>query len=161
MGKNPYYGTEVKFFLRDLDEEDSTVLKVEFMSEDMKVLRSYSSDSELRQNKIDLAEGFHTLRWGGNVEGFELPKGVMPPRGSQGFIQSFSVVPGKYNVKLSYGDYSKISSFEILPDPRNKIEMSHFTKKLDFMNNIHDDISDIYSSLKKMQSARDQLDDLE
>ena len=32
MGKNPYYGTEVKFFLRDIDEEDSTVLKVEFMS---------------------------------------------------------------------------------------------------------------------------------
>ena len=34
---------EVKFFLRDIDEEDSTVLKVEFMSEDMNVLRSYSS----------------------------------------------------------------------------------------------------------------------
>ena len=38
MGKNPYYGTEVKFFLRDIDEEDSTVLKVEFLSEDMNVL---------------------------------------------------------------------------------------------------------------------------
>ena len=161
MGKNPYYGTEVKFFLRDIDEKDSTVLNVEFMSEDMKLLRSYSSDSEYRQNKIDIAEGFHTLRWGGNVEGFELPKGVMPPRGSEGFIESFSVVPGKYHVKLSYGDYEKISSFEILPDPRNKIEVSHFTKKSDFMKNIHDDISDIYSSLNKMQSARDQLDDLE
>ena len=161
MGKNPYYGTEVKFFLRDIDEEDSTVLKVEFMSEDMNVLRSYSSDNELKQNKIDLKEGFHTLRWGGGVEGFELPKGVMPPRGSQGFIESFSVVPGKYNAKLSYGDYEKISSFEILPDPRNEIDESHFTRKSVLMKDIHDDINDIYSSLKKMQSARDQLDDLE
>ena len=59
----------------------------------MNVLRSYSSDNELKQNKIDLKEGFHTLRWGGGVEGFELPEGVMPPRGSQGFIESFSVVP--------------------------------------------------------------------
>ena len=85
----------------------------------------------------------------------------MPPRGSQGFIESFSVVPGKYNVKLSYGDYEKISSFEILPDPRNEIDESHFARKSELMKDIHDDISDIYSSLKKMQSAREQLDDLE
>mgnify|MGYP005712258083 FL=1 len=64
-------------------------------------------------------------------------------------------------MKLSYGDYEKISSFEILPDPRNEIDESHFTRKSVLMKDIHDDINDIYSSLKKMQSARDQLDDLE
>ena len=64
-------------------------------------------------------------------------------------------------MKLSYGDYEKISSFEILPDPRNEIDESHFARKSELMKDIHDDISDIYSSLKKMQSAREQLDDLE
>ena len=64
-------------------------------------------------------------------------------------------------MKLSYGDYEKISSFEILPDPRNEIDESHFARKSELMKDIHDDISDIYSSLKTMQSAREQLDDLE
>ena len=82
------------------------------------------------------------MRWGGGVEGFELPKGVMPPRGSQGFIESFSVVPGKYNVKLSYGHYEMISIFEILTDPRNETHESHFldqlkSQKLRSSRNVH------------------------
>ena len=84
----------------------------------------------------------------------------MAPRGSSGYVESFSVVPGKYSVKFSYGDYEKISEFHILPDPRNEVDGSHFSKKADLMQGIHDDIDDIYNSLRKMQSVRIQLADL-
>ena len=160
LGKNPYYGTEVKFFLRDYNEEDSTELRVEFMGEGMNVLKTFSSNEKSPEKGIKLDDGFHTLRWGGDVEGFELPEGVMAPRGSSGYVESFSVVPGKYSVKFSYGDYEKISEFHILPDPRNEVDGSHFSKKADLMQGIHDDIDDIYNSLRKMQSVRTQLGDL-
>jgi hypothetical protein len=130
------------------------------MGEGMKVLRTFSSEEKSPEKGIKLAEGFHTLKWGGDVEGFELPEGVMAPRGSSGYVESFSVVPGKYSVKLSYGDYEKVSEFHILPDPRNDIDKSHFSKKAELMEGIHGDIDDIYNSLRKMQSVRTQLGDL-
>jgi hypothetical protein len=79
------------------DEEDSTELKVEFMGEGMKVLRTFSSEEKSPEKGIKLAEGFHTLKWGGDVEGFELPEGVMAPRGSSGYVESFSVVTCQYH----------------------------------------------------------------
>jgi len=105
LGKNPYYGTEIKYFIRDYDPADSLVMSIEIRDEEGSLVRSFSSSSEYISKKIDLKQGYSSLRWGGDVEGFVPPKGVMTPRGSDGYIQSFNVTPGKYNVTFTYGDW--------------------------------------------------------
>ena len=160
LGKNPYYGTEIKYFIRDYDPADSLVMSIEIRDEEGSLVRSFSSSSEYISKKIDLKQGYSSLRWGGDVEGFVPPKGVMTPRGSDGYIQSFNVTPGKYNVTFTYGDYSKSSEFNILPDPRSSVTDNNYNAKGNLLNKIHEDIKSIYESLDKMQDVRSQLNDL-
>ena len=160
LGKNPYYGTEIKYFIRDYDPADSLVMSLEIRDEEGSLIRSFSSSSEYISKKIDLKQGYSSLRWGGDVEGFVPPKGVMTPRGSDGYIQSFNVTPGKYNVTFTYGDYSKSSEFNILPDPRSSVTDNNYNAKDNLLNKIHEDIKSIYESLDRMQDVRSQLNDL-
>ena len=160
LGKNPYYGTEIKYFIRDYDPADSLVMSIEIRDEEGSLVRSFSSSSEYISKKIDLKQGYSSLRWGGDVEGFVPPKGVMTPRGSDGYIQSFNVTPGKYNVTFTYGDYSKSSEFNILPDPRSSVTDINYNAKDNLLNKIHEDIKSIYESLDRMQDVRSQLNDL-
>ena len=160
LGKNPYYGTEIKYFIRDYDPADSLVMSIEIRDEEGSLVRSFSSSSEYISKKIDLKQGYSSLRWGGDVEGFVPPKGVMTPRGSDGYIQSFNVTPGKYNVTFTYGDYSKSSEFNILPDPRSSVTDNNYNAKDNLLNKIHEDIKSIYESLDRMQDVRSQLNDL-
>ena len=109
---------------------------------------------------IDLKEGYASIKWDGDVEGFVPPKGVMTPRGSDGYMSSYRVNPGKYSVKFTYGSYEKSSEFNILPDPRQSTSRGDFERKQELLIGIHTDIAEIYASLNKMQDARNQLSDL-
>ncbi|MEC7857783.1 MAG: glycosyl hydrolase, partial [Bacteroidota bacterium] len=160
LGKNPYYGTEIKYFIRDIDDADSLKLNVEISNDNGDVLRSFSSDAKHKSNMIDLKEGYASIKWDGDVEGFVPPKGVMTPRGSDGYMSSYRVNPGKYSVKFTYGSYEKSSDFNILPDQRQSTSRGDFERKQELLIRIHTDIAEIYASLNKMQDARNQLSDL-
>ena len=125
------------------------------------IIRTFSSSEKYKSKRIDLKEGYSSVKWGGDVEGFVPPNGVMVPRGSDGYMSSYDVMPGKYNVTLTYGDYTKTSDFIIMPDPRKSISQDDYNKKSQLLGNIHDDVESIYNSLQKMQDVRSQLNDLQ
>ena len=161
LGKNPYYGTERKDFLREYNPEDSLEMNIEIKNINGDIIRTFSSSEKYKSKRIDLKEGYSSVKWGGDVEGFVPPDGVMVPRGSDGYMSSYDVMPGKYNVTLTYGDYTKTSDFIIMPDPRKSISQDDYNKKYQLLRNIHDDVESIYNSLQKMQDVRSQLNDLQ
>jgi len=161
LGKNPYYGTEIKYFLREYNPEDSLEMNIEIKNINGDIIRTFSSSEKYKSKRIDLKEGYSSVKWGGDVEGFVPPDGVMVPRGSDGYMSSYDVMPGKYNVTLTYGDYTKTSDFIIMPDPRKSISQDDYNKKSQLLRNIHDDVESIYNSLQKMQDVRSQLNDLQ
>ena len=161
LGKNPYYGTEIKYFLREYNPEDSLEMNIEIKNINGDIIRTFSSSEKYKSKRIDLKEGYSSVKWGGDVEGFVPPNGVMVPRGSDGYMSSYDVMPGKYNVTLTYGDYTKTSDFIIMPDPRKSISQDDYNKKYQLLRNIHDDVESIYNSLQKMQDVRSQLNDLQ
>ena len=161
LGKNPYYGTEIKYFLREYNPEDSLEMNIEIKNINGDIIRTFSSSEKYKSKRIDLKEGYSSVKWGGDVEGFVPPNGVMVPRGSDGYMSSYDVMPGKYNVTLTYGDYTKTSDFIIMPDPRKSISQDDYNKKSQLLRNIHDDVESIYNSLQKMQDVRSQLNDLQ
>ena len=161
LGKNPYYGTEIKYFLREYNPEDSLEMNIEIKNINGDIIRTFSSSEKYKSKRIDLKEGYSSVKWGGDVEGFVPPNGVMVPRGSDGYMSSYDVMPGKYNVTLTYGDYTKTSDFIIMPDPRKSISQDDYNKKSQLLQNIHEDVESIYNSLQKMQDVRSQLNDLQ
>jgi len=161
LGKNPYYGTEFKYFIREINEEDSLELRVEVLDEDDNIIRTFSSNETLKSRKININTGYNNIKWDGDVEGFVPPVGVMTPRGSDGYMKSYSVMPGSYSVRFTYGDYTKTSKFKIHSDPRHELSSELIENKESLLKNIHNDIDDIYSSLERLQSAREQILDLQ
>ena len=161
LGKNPYYGTEFKYFIREINEEDSLELRVEVLDEDDNIIRTFSSNETLKSRKININVGYNNIKWDGDVEGFVPPVGVMTPRGSDGYMKSYSVMPGSYSVRFTYGDYTKTSKFKIHSDPRHELSSELIENKESLLKNIHNDIDDIYSSLERLQSAREQILDLQ
>ena len=161
LGKNPYYGTEFKYFIREINEEDSLELRVEVLDEDDNIIRTFSSNESLKSRKININVGYNNIKWDGDVEGFVPPVGVMTPRGSDGYMKSYSVMPGSYSVRFTYGDYTKTSKFKIHSDPRHELSSELIESKESLLKNIHNDIDDIYSSLERLQSAREQILDLQ
>ena len=153
LGKNPYFGTEIKYFLREYNPEDSLEMNIEIKNINGDIIRTFSSSEKYKSKRIDLKEGYSSGKWGGDVEGFVPPNGVMVPRGSDGYMSSYDVMPGKYNVTLTYGDYTKTSDFIIVPDPRKSISQDDYNKKYQLLRNIHDDVESIYNSLQKMQDV--------
>ena len=161
LGKNPYYGTEFKYFIREINEEDSLELRVEVLDVDDNIIRTFSSNETLKSRKININTGYNNIKWDGDVEGFVPPVGVMTPRGSDGYMKSYSVMPGSYSVRFTYGDYIKTSKFKIHSDPRHELSSELIENKKSLLKNIHNDIDDIYSSLERLQSAREQILDLQ
>ena len=161
LGKNPYYGTEFKYFVREINEEDSLELRVEVLDVDDNIIRTFSSNETLKSRKININVGYNNIKWDGDVEGFVPPVGVMTPRGSDGYMKSYSVMPGSYSVRFTYGDYTKTSKFKIHSDPRHELSSELIENKESLLKNIHNDIDDIYSSLERLQSAREQILDLQ
>ena len=161
LGKNPYYGTEFKYFIREINEEDSLELRVEVLDVDDNIIRTFSSNETLKSRKININVGYNNIKWDGDVEGFVPPVGVMTPRGSDGYMKSYSVMPGSYSVRFTYGDYTKTSKFKIHSDPRHELSSELIENKESLLKNIHNDIDDIYSSLERLQSAREQILDLQ
>ena len=161
LGKNPYYGTEFKYFIREINEEDSLELRVEVLDVDDNIIRTFSSNETLKSRKININTGYNNIKWDGDVEGFVPPVGVMTPRGSDGYMKSYSVMPGSYSVRFTYGDYTKTSKFKIHSDPRHELSSELIENKKSLLKNIHNDIDDIYSSLERLQSAREQILDLQ
>ena len=161
LGKNPYYGIEFKYFIREINEEDSIELRVEVLDVDDNIIRTFSSNETLKSRKININVGYNNIKWDGDVEGFVPPVGVMTPRGSDGYMKSYSVMPGSYSVRFTYGDYTKTSEFKIHSDPRHELSSELIKNKESLLKNIHNDIDDIYSSLVKLQSAREQILDLQ
>jgi len=161
LGKNPYYGTEFKYFIREINEEDSLELRVEVLDVDDNIIRTFSSNETLKSRKININTGYNNIKWDGDVEGFVPPVGVMTPRGSDGYMKSYSVMPGSYSVRFTYGDYTKTSKFKIHSDPRHELSAELIENKESLLKNIHNDIDDIYSSLERLQSAREQILDLQ
>ena len=161
LGKNPYYGTEFKYFIREINEEDSLELRVEVLDVDDNIIRTFSSNESLKSRKININVGYNNIKWDGDVEGFVPPVGVMTPRGSDGYMKSYSVMPGSYSVRFTYGDYTKTSKFKIHSDPRHELSSELIENKESLLKNIHNDIDDIYSSLERLQSAREQILDLQ
>ena len=161
LGKNPYYGTEFKYFIREINEEDSLELRVEVLDVDDNIIRTFSSNESLKSRKININVGYNNIKWDGDVEGFVPPVGVMTPRGSDGYMKSYSVMPGSYSVRFTYGDYTKTSKFKIHSDPRHELPSELIESKESLLKNIHNDIDDIYSSLERLQSAREQILDLQ
>lgn len=160
-GKNPYKGAIIRYHLKDIADNDSTELKIEIMTSDGKVLRSFSTASEKKAEQPPKKSGMNVLKWDLRGNNIETAEGVFVPSYFGGGMTGYMAGPGTYTVKLSFGAVAQEQPLSILPDPRENATLSQHAEKQNLLEMVQLDIEDIYQSLKDLQQVRKQMKAME
>ncbi|HEV8630978.1 MAG TPA: glycosyl hydrolase, partial [Thermoanaerobaculia bacterium] len=137
-GDNPPYGASIFYLLpEDLSADGKTEVKLEILDADGKTIRTLSSQKEeysapnpflrffpelARPRKLAAHKGLNRFDWN-----LQLPDAfVVQDAVLWGSTDGPVVPPGKYQVKLTVGDWSSTQPLEVRPDPRKQVAPDAF-----------------------------------
>ncbi|MEQ8715306.1 MAG: glycosyl hydrolase [Cyclobacteriaceae bacterium] len=157
VGKNPYTGASIKYYMGEIPENDSIPVKLEIMDNSGNVIRTMSSDAKNKSNMIGKKEGMNVAKWDLKVEDLEPAKGVYVMSFTGTAMKGYTVGPGTYTAKLTYGDLEQTQSFAVVQDPRDEASAQDVAAQQDMVKKIYDDIANLYDGVSQMQQVRDQV----
>ena len=143
----------VHYYLKS--KNDSSKIKLEFMDKDGTIIKTYSSTSKKRGEKIESKEGFNRFVWNMRYPDAESFPGLIMWSGS---VRGPSAMPGKYNVRLTVDGQVMDSEFEIIPDPRSKSTPEDYKAQFDFLLSVRDKVTETHQSIKQIRKVRGQID---
>jgi len=154
LGKNPYPGLNMFYYIQD--NVDSLELKVEITNSAGDTLRTYSSKSKEKQEKLTKKSGMNRLNWNMTQTNFKGVKGIFVGLGAGGH----RVAPGDYKINFTYGEESISKDFEIKPDPRWEATDADFSVQQDLLNTVRLMIEGLQEQATDLRSMRTQIKDL-
>lgn len=115
VGRNPDYGALIQYRLGAADS--TTKVTIEILSAGDSVIRRYASTEGTGSRRPSANAGLNRFAWDLRYSGPTELSGVVlfgaPPSGT-----GPRVLPGRYKVRLTVGDYSATQEFEVQRDPR-------------------------------------------
>lgn len=154
-GENHPGGVMVHFYLKALDEKDE--VKITFVENSGKVIRTYSNKSKERNEQLKIKAGGNRFVWDMRYPGFQSFPGMV-------FYGSPNVgpkaVPGKYKVQLTVNDQSLEQEFEILKDPRINTTAEEFQAQFDFLVKVRDKVSEANQGVIDIRKIKEDLGSL-
>ncbi len=131
---------------------------IEILDESGSVIRSYATDSEKELDKIKVRQGLNRFIWDLRHEGPELVGNLVtmvirnPSPGPK-------AVPGRYQVRVSSGDWSQTQPLEVKADPRwTDITPADYEAQLDLALDIREMISQAQRRIKNLRALREQIE---
>lgn len=159
-GKNPFPGANIRYYLKEVPENDSIPLSIELIDKSGNVIRTLSSDAEKPWNKISKKAGMNTAKWNLRVANIEPTEGAFVASFDNSGYQGYQVGPGQYSAKLTYGDYSQTQSFDVLKDPRDEVSMAQINDQQKMLKELYQSLEDLNNSLGKLKDVRGQVDQM-
>ena len=159
IGTNPNPGAGIRYYLKDINEADSTVLNIKIKDASGDLLRSFATDAEKKNQQAPMKKGMNVLFWDLNTENLQVSEGVMPA-GPSKELGGYNVGPGIYSVELNYGDLKQTQTFDIIADPRDEVSPSEMALKIALVKQLYNEIEAIYRGLDNLQEVRDQIDQM-
>ena len=154
MGKNPYPGLSMFYYLKE--NVDSVELSVEIKNVNGDVVRSFSSKSKEKQEKITRKTGMNRFNWNMTQTNFKGVDGVFVGLGAGGH----RVAPGKYSVNITYGDEVIAKEFELKPDPRWEASDADFRAQQQQLGVVRTMIVALQENANNIRSMRTQIEDM-
>ncbi len=154
IGQNPYPGFSVMYYIKE--NIDSVALKVEFMDASDNVVRTFATNAEVNQEKIKKKSGMNRMNWGLTMTNPEGVEGVFMGLGAGGH----RVAPGKYSVKVSYGDKIITKELEVKADPRWEATPAQYAEQQRLLSALRSQIDGLQKMATDIRSIRSQVADL-
>jgi photosystem II stability/assembly factor-like uncharacterized protein len=171
-GRNPPYGALLYYTLgEDLSGEGKTEVKLEILDAQGEVLRTLSSRKEEYQApslfRRLLPELFEPrklkARKGQNRFVWDLRLGDAPVVDEAlvwGSTRGPEVAPGRYEARLSVGDFTASAPIEVRQDPRNKASLEDRRATFELARDAWRALQRTHTAVKTIRSVRQQADDL-
>ena len=163
IGENPPSGGIFYYYLK---EDPKEPVKLEFLDEQGKVVRSYSSEEKKKEEAAEEGERDETIdhipakaglnRFAWDLR-FELPAKIPLAIYDSGDLISPFALPGKYQVRLTVAGKSQTQPFEVKMDPRVQTTPEDLRKQFELEVKIRDREDEMNKAILGIRDLRGQL----
>jgi hypothetical protein len=152
----------------DLEAEEPQELKIEILDADDELIRTLKTDAEkgvegapgLANYALPAQQGLNRAVWDLRTEPTTaLDYGVVFGAGEEEkAIAGYRVAPGKYTVRLSYGDVVEEQTVDVTWDPINSYDNEKINEQQAFLAETHSMIDALYMRIASLQAIRKQVE---
>jgi photosystem II stability/assembly factor-like uncharacterized protein len=152
-GKNHSNGVLIHYFVKDTAKLTASL---EILELNGTLIRKYSTkpDKKAKEGEMKVKPGFNRHNWNmryADAEGFD---GMILWGGG---LNGPKAVPGKYKAKLTVNGQVQETEFEIIKDPRTQGTVEDIKAQFDFLIQVRDKLSETNMAVKRIRSAREQI----
>jgi photosystem II stability/assembly factor-like uncharacterized protein len=147
----------VMVFFNIMNLKDSADVTLEFLDATGKLIRTYSTLAEEKDEKLTVKNGSNMFNWNmryPDAEGFDglimWAAGLTGPK----------AVPGTYKVRLHVEEVVKEQEFEILKDPRSESTPEDIQAQFDFLMSINNKLTETHTTIKDIREMKSQINTL-
>jgi len=155
-GVNPLGGAEVRFWLRDVPDED-TAVTIDIIDGEGNPVVTYAPNADEKSRQLKLNAGFNSVFWDLRYPKAEEFAGMILWGGG---TQGPRACPGEYTVRMQIGEATQESKLTIAGDPRIEVTEEEYREQFDFLIGIRDDLTEIHRAIKRIRDVRDQIREL-
>jgi hypothetical protein len=172
LGQNPPNGVVIHYTLAEELPADSE-MKLEILDASGEVVRTFSSKTPETRASSPFVELFAAFFGGGPrtlpvkkganrwVWDLRYPDGRTAPGTTMwGSVQGPPAPPGRYQAKMTVGDWTQAESFEVKKDPRIAATQADLEEQFRLAVQVRDLFSETHDALKKVRSVKKQVEDL-
>ena len=155
QGTNHPGGVTVHFNINEVPA-DSVEVALSFYEANGDLIRSYSSTSKERGEKLEFEKGGNTFNWNMRYpDGVDFDGMIMWWAG----VGGPKAIPGQYEVRLKVGEEEQSQQFEIKGDPRSEATQEDLAAQFDFMISVQDKVSEAHQAIIDLRDVRKQIND--
>jgi hypothetical protein len=173
LGQNPPGGVILTYSLaQDLPADQE--LKLEILDASGAAVRTFSSKTPEERARSPFADLFAAFFGGGAPRTLPAKKGTnrwvwdlgypdgrpAPNTTMWGSIQGPPAPPGRYQARLSAGDFHETREFEVEKDPRIPATQADLDEQFQLALKVRDLFSESHDSLRKIRSVKSQVEEL-
>ena len=145
-GSNPSPGAWIHYRLAELPEE--TEVKLEVLESDGDVVQTFTPKREA---------GLQRQVWNLGYQGAESFEGMILWSGGMGGPRA---VPGEYRARLTIGEVTVETPFQVLADPRSSASVSDLQAQHDFIAGICTTLTEAHTAIEDLRELRGDLEGL-
>ncbi len=171
-GENPSYGASIFFLLpEDLEGDGKKEVKLEILDADGKALRTLSSQKEepaapnpflrffpelARPRKLAAKKGLNRYDWN-----LQLPDAfVVQDAVLWGSTDGPVVPPGRYQVRMTLGEWTSTQPLAVVEDPRRKAPAEDYAAQFALARGAWEMLSRTHHTIQKIRDVRGQVEAL-
>ncbi|NOT35318.1 MAG: glycosyl hydrolase [Candidatus Eisenbacteria bacterium] len=167
VGANPSYGATIYYRLA-AEPKEKEQITLEFLDASGKLIRKFANrdSSEATTHKdgegddsteprIPARAGLNRFAWNLRYPDASRFKGMILWGGD---LSGPTVMPGRYQVRLTVGGKSQTQAFEVQKDPRLSTTTADYQKRFDLHLKIRDKLTETHDAIVKLRDVRDQLE---